>query len=382
MTEKTVFAFISYNHNDVKWSKWLRKRLEWYRLPSEISNGYSDSRFIRPVFRDRDALTGGVLTESLRQYLEASKFLIVICSPYAAKSQFVSNEIQEFIDMGRFKDIIPFIVDGEPQDYTNKDITHPLMGECYPLALRRWNTEHPKKALLGISVTDDGKTDKQRAFIRLVAYILGMDFDTLWQRHKRFIKRVAQYLSILAVITFLLAYWFMMPVKTSVTLLDEMSRLPSMESGELLVNGCKYSFSRPDTTIHLNPLPGYFRLFRLPMTIRTNRYYKTIYKDFEVGCGISQHFFVQMHRDSTFAIYAGHVYDGNYDEPWNHPIPNAVVILGNHTTLTDDKGHFRIALPLEEQAKELPIRIKKDDYKVFIREEEVANDNLSYLLVK
>ena len=81
-----IFAFISYNHKDVKWAKWLRRKLEWYRLPAEIHNEIEDSRYIRPVFRDRDELDSGLLKEELRTRLEHSKFLIVICSPRATQS--------------------------------------------------------------------------------------------------------------------------------------------------------------------------------------------------------------------------------------------------------------------------------------------------------
>ena len=67
------FVFISYNHKDVKWAQWLQKKLELYRLPTEAHNKLSDSRYIRPVFRDRDTLTSGALNDELRKHLEASK---------------------------------------------------------------------------------------------------------------------------------------------------------------------------------------------------------------------------------------------------------------------------------------------------------------------
>ena len=376
------YVFISYSHNDVKWAKWLQKKLEWYRLPKEAHNELSDSRYIRPVFRDRDTLTSGVLNDELRKHLDASKYLVVLCSPNSAKSKWVSDEIDVFIELGRLDRIVPFIIEGNPQDYRKSDISTPLMGECFPLALRKWNKEHPDKNLLEIPVTDDGKTDRQKAFIRLVAYLLGMEFDSLWLRHKRFIKKMIVITSILVFIAMFLTYWFMVPVKATVTILDEKSLLPSIERGILLVNGGEYSFSKPDTTIELNPLPGYYRLSSLRMTIKADKYYKVISQDFEVGCGMSQHITVQMLRDSTFAIYGGHVYDGSYDDPFNHPIPDAKVNLAGHVVRTDKKGHFRIVLPLSEQAQELPIRIKKSSYKDYYREEEVANDSLSYLLYK
>lgn len=49
-TTKRNYVFISYKHNDVKWAKWLQKKLEWYRLPTEIHNEFSSSRFIQYGF--------------------------------------------------------------------------------------------------------------------------------------------------------------------------------------------------------------------------------------------------------------------------------------------------------------------------------------------
>lgn len=84
MAQKQNFAFISYNHKDVKHAKWLQNKLESYKLPTEIHNEFDDSRFIRPVFRDQTDLNTGVLSNVLRDQLEASRYLIVICSPNSA----------------------------------------------------------------------------------------------------------------------------------------------------------------------------------------------------------------------------------------------------------------------------------------------------------
>ena len=379
---KKNFVFISYNHKDVKWAKWLQKKLEWYRLPTEMHNEFSGSRYIRPVFRDRDTLTSGVLNDELRSQLEASQYLVVICSPNSAQSDWVSEEVKTFIEMGRFERIVPFIVDGSPQDYRHSDITKPIMGECYPLALRNWNTEHPDKNLLGIAVTDEGKTDRKKAFIRLVAHLLGVEFDSLWQRHKRFIRRIITLLAILAVVAAMLAYWFVVPVKMSVTIKDEHSQLPGMEQGTLVVNGSEYSLTRPDTTIHISTLPGYNRLRGIPISFHADRFYTDETETIQIGMGITQNVTLQLHRDSTFAVYGGHVYDGGYENPLSHPIPDADVCICKHIVKTDANGYFRISLPLAEQAIEHAISITKTGYKDFFREDEVANDSLSYLLEK
>lgn len=377
---KRNYVFISYNHKDVKWAKWLQKKLEWYRLPTEIHNEFSNSRYIRPVFRDRDILTSGVLNDELRSHLEASNYLVVLCSPNSAQSEWVSDEVKAFIEMGRLDKIVPFVVEGTPQDYSHVNVSQPLMGECFPLALRQWNTEHPDKNLLGIAVTDEGKTDKQKAFIRLVAHLLGVQFDTLWQRHKRYVRRLITSLSALAVVVLALVYWFMIPVKLSVTIKDEHHQLPMMEKGVLIVNGSEYSFSTPDTTIELSALPGYCRLQTIPMSIRIDRFYQDLEEPLNIGAGISQHVSCQIHRDSTFAVFAGAVYDGDIDGYESHPVEGALVTIDQHQVTTDANGRFRIVLPLDEQEEFKCLMITKEGFLTFTRDDECPSSSLVYLL--
>lgn len=374
------FVFISYNHKDVKWAQWLQKKLEWYRLPAEAHNELSDSRYIRPVFRDRDTLTSGVLNDELHNHLEASKYLVVLCSPNSAQSEWVSDEIKAFMEMGRLDRIVPFIIDGNPKDYSHADIKQPLMGECFPLALRQWNTEHPDKNLLGIAITDDGKTDRQKAFIRLVAHLLGIGFDTLWQRHKRYIHHLIASLAVFAVIVLALIYWFMIPVKVSITIKDEHCKLPGMEHGILNVNGSEYSLSQPDTMIEINTLPGYYRLRDIPMSFHADRFYLDKEELLKIGMGISQHVTLQLHRDSTFAIFAGIIYDGDFEDFDRHPIEGAKISVGTYETFSDINGRFSIDIPLVEQEEDKSVIIQKEGYQLYQREDETPNKELRYLL--
>lgn len=377
---KQNFVFISYNHKDVKWAKWLQKKLEWYRLPAEIHNDCSDSHYIRPIFRDRDTLTSGVLNDALRSHLEASKYLVVLCSPNSAQSAWVSDEVKAFIEMGRLEQIVPFIVEGTPQDYSDADIRQALMGECFPLTIRQWNTEHPDKSLLGISVTDDGKTDRDKAFIRLVAFMLGVDFDTLWQRRKRFIRRMVALLVCLGVVAAALAYWFMVPVRLQVHVADEPCSLPGMEQGVLSFAGSEYSLPRPDTTIALSSLPGYCRLRTMPLHFVADRFYLEESVPVHIKPGIRQEVTLQLRRDDSFAIYAGSVYDGGYDDYSSHPVADASVDVGPYHAATDKTGYFRIEIPLEAQREVLPLKIEKPGYQPFVRDEESPDTGLRYLL--
>src|SRR5262249_7046244 len=83
---------------------------------------------LRPISRDREDFSARhSLTEQTLAALEASEFLIVICSPNAAQSPYVNEEIRSFKAMCRAECVIPVIVDGEPGD--------PERG-CFPSALR------------------------------------------------------------------------------------------------------------------------------------------------------------------------------------------------------------------------------------------------------
>ena len=104
--EYKYFAFISYTRKDEKWAKWLQYKLEHYNFPVKIGKDPSIPKKIRPIFKDTSELSGGVLSEELNKALIDSRYLIVICSPQAAKSTWVDKEIETFVDLGRSKRII------------------------------------------------------------------------------------------------------------------------------------------------------------------------------------------------------------------------------------------------------------------------------------
>lgn len=170
---KEYYAFISYQRKDEEWAERLRNKLEHYRLPSSVrKQDTSLPKEIRPIFRDALELAGGVLAKEIETALQNSKYLIVICSPNSAKSPWVNNEIQTFINLGREEKIVPFIIDGTP--FSDNEET-----ECFPPALRSLKGE---KELLGININE---VSRDAAAIKVVARMFGLKFDTLWQRYER-----------------------------------------------------------------------------------------------------------------------------------------------------------------------------------------------------
>jgi hypothetical protein len=88
-------AFISYRNvvRDSRWAKWLIDALENYRVPAELQQRGCAPR-LRKIFRDEDEVpASGDLYDQIRQALIASRFLIVVCSPYTPRSVWVQREI-------------------------------------------------------------------------------------------------------------------------------------------------------------------------------------------------------------------------------------------------------------------------------------------------
>ncbi|MBQ7267747.1 MAG: toll/interleukin-1 receptor domain-containing protein, partial [Synergistaceae bacterium] len=80
MEEKSYkyYAFISYSHKDKKIAQKLHKRLRSYHLPSNLVRKHPElPKKLGTIFLDEANLVanGGSLTESLRGYLDESKFL-------------------------------------------------------------------------------------------------------------------------------------------------------------------------------------------------------------------------------------------------------------------------------------------------------------------
>lgn len=170
------FAFISYKREDERWAKWLQHKLEHYRLPSNL-NGRTDlPKEIRPVFKDTSELTPGNLPEQINEALEQSKYLIVICSPRSAQSEWVNKEVETFKSMGKTGNIIPFIIDGRPYSSDHAE-------ECFPQAILSLPRE---QEILGANINEMGRDS---AAVKVVARMFDIRFDELWHRHEREQKR-------------------------------------------------------------------------------------------------------------------------------------------------------------------------------------------------
>jgi tetratricopeptide (TPR) repeat protein len=189
-------AFISYSHDDDKWANWLHRCLESYRPPKHLVGEVTDHgpipQRLAPIFRDRAELpTATDLGEVINDALEESACQIVICSPAAASSRWVNEEILAFKRLGRENRIFCLIVAGEPN--AAEDST---LEECFPEALRYKlgaDGELGEVRMEPIAAdAREGKDGKADAKLKIVAGMLGVGFDALKQReHQRRQRRLA-----------------------------------------------------------------------------------------------------------------------------------------------------------------------------------------------
>ena len=363
IVENKNYAFISYNHRDVKKAKWLHRRLESYKLPTGIHNEFEDSKYLRPVFRDQEDLNTGILGDELRKHLESSKFLIVICSPNSAKSEWVSNEVKAFIEWGRLEYIIPFIIDGTPN--TGGNI------ECFPVSLREYVKKNPDRELLGISISEIGR---EKAFVRVVSRMLGVSFDELWKRHERERQRRIIARSIGSPIVAVLLYYFAIPISLSIQVADEKHHLPMPFDAVIMVANAEYPLDNLDTMITINAIPGYYRGRNIPISF-SSTYYMPIEGKIKLEWGAKNIHILNIIRDSSFAIFAGTVCDLD-----GEPINQAIVQVDDSTTYTSENGYFRLVFDVEEQSEFKKIRIEKIWKKTIVRDDECPNQDLKYVM--
>jgi hypothetical protein len=128
---KRFRAFISYSQKDKAHARRLHRALEAYRVPAglEVAGVDAKRRKLGRFFRDDEEM--GAASDPGAALLGAiadAENLIVICSPNAAKSKWVNDEITHFKRTGRADRIFAVIVAGAPNSEEET--------ECFPPALR------------------------------------------------------------------------------------------------------------------------------------------------------------------------------------------------------------------------------------------------------
>lgn len=197
------FAFISYSSHDTKWGKRLHKKLESYSIPSTLCKKHGWKRKpLNPIFFAPYEIQPGTLSEELKDRLRESRHLIVICSPYSAQSYWVGLEIEFFHQLGRTKDIHFFVIDGVPN---SGDKTT----ECFNNKIKELGIPEILGANIHEKVYRWSWLNRERAYVQIVTKLLGVEFDSIWQRHKRMLwqKIILWIIGLTAVLAALTGTW-------------------------------------------------------------------------------------------------------------------------------------------------------------------------------
>ncbi len=164
-------AFLSFSHKDHRLGARVLRGVRHYRVPTALREAHGAS--LRVTARDRaEVMAGGELSERLKGALADSDALIVLCSPRAASSRWVNQEIAAFKLMGKGARIIPVITAGAP-------------AEALPLTLRfevdsdGGPTDRPDETVRASVDLRRGGEGWATGRLKIIAAALGADIEAL-----------------------------------------------------------------------------------------------------------------------------------------------------------------------------------------------------------
>ena len=216
LVEYKYWAFISYSHCDAKVAAALQRAIENYRIPRRLVGRRSRlgvlPAYLKPVFRDRNELPAGAdLDATVRDAVSSSRYLIVVCSPDAARSEWVRREIIEFKNAHGEGRVLALIASGEP--FASRIPTRERE-ECFPEALRfslspRGEPSGEPLDPVAADLRPEGD-GKRLATLKILAGMMGVGVDELVRRDaQRRARRMALVagasvagMAVMAVLTF------------------------------------------------------------------------------------------------------------------------------------------------------------------------------------
>ncbi|MCR5369894.1 MAG: TIR domain-containing protein [Clostridium sp.] len=174
-------AFISYRHKplDMETAKKLHRRIEQYIIPRDLrKNG---EKKLGLVFRDQDELPiSNNLSRNIREALDHSEYLIVVCTPDTPESIWVHREITYFKEHHGEDRVLAILADGTPET-------------SFPAPLREVRDQNGNVTdvaePLAANIVADSAARRNRLFrtesLRILASLIGCPYDVLYKREQR-----------------------------------------------------------------------------------------------------------------------------------------------------------------------------------------------------
>ena len=181
-------AFLSYSHDDAEVADWLHEELEEFHVPSRLVGKLTDHgpvpKRLAPIFRDRHELAAAHdLGEEIEEAIAGSRFLIVLCSPDAARSHWIDDEIACFKRLHQEERILAAIIAGEP---FASEMPGREAEECFPRSLRvhfdrRGRPTAQRAEPIAADLRDEGD-GRRMGLLKIAAGMMGVGLDDLAQR--------------------------------------------------------------------------------------------------------------------------------------------------------------------------------------------------------
>ena len=370
--KKQFIAFISYKSEDVKYAKWLERKLSHYSLPATLRSRCNiQSKHLGKCFRDYTYLKSDELREELHKYLNLSHNLVVVCSRNTVKSQWVGEEIEYFIEGDgnrtpeeialQKKRVVLFVIDGVPYSGDENECIHSALKKYFPKS----DDPHFDRQKLGIDIRPEsskwytrffdwlGLSQKQFVVAKIVASILDVEVDEVWNlRQQHMVQQFLTYLfcAILAIMAVIFVWQQNRTVDVTVAL-DDIHKvndyLPSF-------NEATITLQIDNTDCHTRPIKTKddVALFNhIPVKLMGDSVHLSfstpfhLYHPIDTTLPLSQDIVLPICRDT---LRYGQVTATLIDLDENI-YPHTEVWIGNHKCKSDSNGVISLYLPIEEQ---------------------------------
>ena len=340
------FAFISYNQKDTKWGKRLQHKLEAYKMPATLCSERGWKRKpLQPVFFAPYEIQPGDLDKELKARLRSSQNLIVVCSPNSAQSEWVGKEIRYFHSLGRANNIYFFIIDGTPNSNDEK--------ECYNAVIKELGLAGHLGVNIHEQVFRSDYLNMERAYVQLVTKLLGVEFDAIWQRHRRMLidKAIAWCTGTVLVVSAMYGMWAInSPTDINVRLSEKSeinTSLPLLKNAKLTI-----TLDNDEITKVISDINSAVIFPNIPRKKLGKKVKVTLTDSLKLYNKIDT--ILPLSKEMTLAVYRnpkkyGLVKFRIIDSKSLKPIPYCKVSIEDIEGVTDENGKVSIEIPLARQ---------------------------------
>lgn len=369
-TSYKYFAFISYKSEDLSEAWKLKKKLDSYKLPAILCKQYAKERKpTKEAFLDKTNIQPGSLNDELRKNLDSAHYLIVVCSPRSAKSEYVQAEIEWFSRNGREEQIFLFIIDSDPKNIGAS--VNPAILDAQKKCASRDGGE---KQILGVNIKENyvdtmfflyrmpiigAWLQRERAYMQLISKLLGLDFAQLWsyQRIRIIEKVIAWIIGIILFVGAISYTWYSnQPVDVTMTLNEKTTinhSLPPLKNANVTIE-----FEKGKTETAVIPSLNDSALFREVAHKHLNEEVRikvvcTDYLPVDTVLNLTRNIRLNMYRDPD--VY-GKIQCRILDTEGKPLIHQSVKIAGL-TATSDEEGMISLDVPIGQQQMNYPVHI-------------------------